>query len=314
MTTGTSSSSSFTLSYDGPGMAEHSISVRQLGPSLVAVGALFDRASLVVYGDGATVDLKVTSTRAGCFEIELVFQMVGIGPTLLAFPIITSASNIRQLVVSTITWLKHLNRSNAHQAERSDDEIVEEMESISLRVGDIEFESTASGETSRFALQKVTELARDRLILEHLGGVFEPVSHDGIDRVDFKEANDVLETIAEEDLPSFVSFPGDGNTMDFIIPRQMLKVLNPYLGQKTGQWRLHDGERTNRFDMKDSTFANDVRNSVINFSAEDVLECQVRQIQTIDRNGNIKVTREILRVLGHHRRDNGDTQLRIPDV
>ena len=314
MTTGTSSSSSFTLSYNGPGLTEHSISVRQLGPALSAVGALFDRANFVVYGDSATVDVTAHSTRAGSFDIDLVVQLVGIGPTMLAFPIIASAPNIRRLIVATITWLKYLNRSQANQTARSDDDIVEEMESISLRVGDIEFESTASGETSRYALQKVVELARDRLILEHMGGAFEPVNQDGIDRVDFKEGNDVLESVEEEDLTSFVPFPGDGNALDFIIPRQMLKVLNPYLGQKTGQWRLHDGEKTNRYDMKDIAFANDVKNSGIEFRAEDVLECQVRQIQRIDGNGNIKITREILRVLGHHRRNNGDLQLRVPGL
>ena len=36
---------------------------------------------------------------------------------------------------------------------------------------------------------------------------------------------------------------------------------------------------------------------VIDFRSEDVLECQVRHIQWIDANGNIKTTREILRVL-----------------
>ena len=302
------------MSYDGPGLSEHSISIRQLGPALVALGALFDRSNYLINGDTATIDIKATATRSGSFEIEMAVEMVRLGTTMFAGPYVTSALNIRQLVLTTITWLKYLNRSDANVSGMSGSEVVEAMESVNIRVGDVEVDTTASGETNRVALQTVAQLSRDRLILEHMGGVFEPVGQDGIDRVDFKENDDVLESVEENDLPSFVPFPSGTNSLDFIIPRQMLKVLNPYLGQKTGQWRLHDGEKTNRYDMKDSAFANDVRNSVINFSAEDVLECQVRQIQTIDRNGNIKITREILRVLGHHRRDNGDTQLRIPDV
>ena len=311
MTTGASSSSSFILSYDGTGLAEHSISIRQLGPALVALGALFDRSNYLMNGESATIDIKATATRSACFEIEMAVEMIRSGTTMFAGPFVSAALNIRQIVLTTITWLKYLNSSDTNVAGRPNNEIVEAMESVNIRVGDIGVETTAYAETNRLALQTVSQLSRDRLILEHFGGVFKPVSQDGIDRVDFKENDNVLESVEENDLPSFDPFTSGTNTLDFIIPRQMLKVLNPYLGQKTGQWRLHDGERTNRYDMMDREFANDVRNSAIEFRAEDFLECQVRQIQWIDGNGNIKTSREILRVLGHHRGNNGDVQLRI---
>ena len=302
------------MSYEGPAMSEHSMSVRELGPALAAMGELFDRANHLIYDDEATIDLKITATHPGSFEIELAVEMVRLATTMFSSPLITSALNLRQVVVTSITWLKFLKGSRAMLADRSEQQAVEVMESVDIRVGDMEYGAVASPETNRLALRTVAQLSRDRLIREHFRRVFEPVSQNGIDRVEIKENSNVLESVEEDDLPSFDPFLEEANIVDSVIPRQMLKVMNPYLGPGTGQWRLHDGDRTNRYDMMDPNFANDVRKGIIDFRSEDVLECQVRHIQWIDTNGDIKTTREILRVLKHHPRESGGFQLRIPDV
>lgn len=314
MTIAYTSLSTLTLSYEGPVLSEHSMSVRDLGPALIAIGELFDRASHLVYRDEATIDLRISATRPGSFEIELAVELARQATTMLSGPIITSALNLRQIVMASITWLKSSRRGHETLVARSEQQDVETMESLDIRVGDMELTSLASPDTNRLALQTVARLSSDRLIRESFRRVFEPLNQNGIDRVEIKENGNTLESVEEHDLLSFDPFEGEMNIVDSIIPRQMLKVVNPYLGQGTGQWRLHDGNRTNRYGMMDLSFLRDVRSGVIVFRSEDVLECRVRHIQSIDSNGNIRTDREVLRVLKHHSRNNGDLQLRITDM
>ena len=157
MTTGSSSLSALSLSYEGPAMSEHSMSVRELGPALVAMGELFDRANYLVNDDEATIDLKITATRPGSFEIELAVEMVRLATTMFSSQLITSALNLRQVVMASITWLKFLRGSHAMLADRSEQQVVEVMDSVDIRVGDMEFRSVASPETNRLALRTVAQ-------------------------------------------------------------------------------------------------------------------------------------------------------------
>ena len=314
MTTDASSSSQFTLSYEGTALADHSMSVRDLAPALVALGELFDRSNYLVNDDRATIDLKITATGPGSFGIELVVEMVRLTTNIFAGPVVTSALNLRQIVVLCITSLKYLKGDHALLTNQSDEQFVEAMETVDLKIRDIELRSVASPETTRLALQTIHRVSRDPPFRENVRRVVAPVSQNGIDRVEFKDSKNVLESVEEDDLPSFDPFPEESDISAFIIPRQALKVISPYLGPGTGQWRLHDGDRANRYDMMDPNFANDVKNSVVDFRSGDFLECQVRHIQWIESDGNIRTTREILRVLRHRPRTNGGVQLRSPDV
>ena len=314
MTTDVTSFSQFALSYEGTALADHSMSVRDLAPALVAIGGLFDRANYLVNGDRSTIDLKITATRPGSFEIELAAQVVHLAVTMFAGTVVTSALNLRQIVTLSITWLKYLKGDHALLAGRSEEQFIERMETLDLKVGDIELRATSSPETMRLALQTVYRVSEDRLIRKDLREVFAPVSQNGIDRVEIKENGNVLESVEEEDLPSFGPFPDETNIVDSTNPSEMLKVINPYLGSGTGQWRLHDGDRANRYNMMDANFSNDVRRGDIEFRAGDILECQVRRIQQIDSDRNIRTTREILKVLKQHPRTSEGVQLRIPEV
>ena len=83
MTSDSSSFSRFTLSYKGTALADHSMSVKELGPALVAMGDLFGRSNYLIYGDSASVDLKVTATRPSSLDIDLIVEMVRVSTTML---------------------------------------------------------------------------------------------------------------------------------------------------------------------------------------------------------------------------------------
>ena len=292
------------------------MSVRQLGPAITALGDLLDRANYLLNGDSSTIDIKATATRSGSFGIDFAVEVVRVGATIFSGPIVVSALNIRQLVALTITWLKHLKREGKDVAHWTEDEVVKEMESIDLRVDGIELATSASPETNRIALETVKRLSQDRIVLKSLGQVAEPVSHNGVDRVDILDGSKgngskVLESIEKADLSGFEPPPQDTATSEHTIPRKMLTVIYPYLGDRTAQWRFSDGEHTDRYDMLDDSFAADVKSGTIEFRSKDVLVCEVRYLYSLDREDNITATtREILKVHSH----NPISQLRLPKM
>lgn len=305
------SSAHFSLSYKGSASTDHSMSVRHLGPAITALGELFDRSNLLLGGEGSIIDIKAGTTRPSSYEINIVVDLVNLGMTFYAGSILITAPNILQLVTTSVSWMKLLARHQLIDSHKSDEAVVRAMESVGLRVGDIELATSASPETNRAALETVAHLSRDRIVRERLQQVSLPLSQDGFDRIDFLDGDSVLESIVETDLPSFAPLPREVDKEQYTLPRKMLTVVNPYLGTGSGQWRLHDRERTDRYDMLDEYFASKVRDGAVEFRAKDVLECQVRYTQSFDEDGNIKSDREILKVLAHRRMNDNMSQSRM---
>ena len=307
MTTGTSSSSSFTLSYDGPGLAEHSISVRQLGPALVALVVLFDRANYLVYGGGTTVDIKASAVRPGSFDVPIIVELVRLATPMLASPVVVSALNLRQIMVSSITLLKLLKGRIPGTEIASSQNIPNEFESFDMAMDGLEISATASPETMQSVLPLALELARDRSYRNSLRKVAEPLRRDGITRVTFKEGERELEFLEEDDLSFLENTLGSVDEDDNVIPRQMLKLVSPHFGNNKGRWKLEFGGKIHWFAIKDESFMAEVRDGSRSFADGDILVCEVRSIQRIVDDGKLKTELEILTVLEQlSRHEQGD--------
>lgn len=152
MTSDSNSLSSFTLSFEGQAFIEHSMSVRELAPALQGLSELFDRASALLYSEGAKTDLKVTATRPGSFEVVLSIEMVRIAATMLAGPLLTSAFNLREMIVIVMTILKFLKGDRSILRSQSNEQIVPTLSNASLRLDGLELSLESSDETAREVL------------------------------------------------------------------------------------------------------------------------------------------------------------------
>ena len=314
MTSDSSSFSRFTLSYDGTALADHSMSVRELGPALVAMGDLFGRSNYLIYGDSASIDLKVTATRPSSFDIALVVEMARVATTMLGGPLVASALNLRQLIVISFTLLKYFKGDNESFLNHSDEQVAEGMENFEMRTNDFEISTQASPDTMQLVLPIALQLLRDRPYRDSLRDVVEPLHRNGIDRLLIKDGAHDLESAEKSDLAFFEPLPDEVGPGNVTGARRMLTVISPYLGEGTGQWRLRDVGRTDYYNIRDDRFTESVKEGVFRFTVGDMLDCQVRYTLRIRMDGEERIDRDILRVFNHYPRADGDAQLTIPNI
>ena len=88
----------FTVFYEGPAFAQHTMEVRDLAPALIALGQAFDRANNLLNGDRASISLSIRATRPGSFEMVLFLEQVIAGAGgILTGDFFTSAANLTEL-------------------------------------------------------------------------------------------------------------------------------------------------------------------------------------------------------------------------
>jgi len=121
------SRASFAIAYDGSALREGSMDVRDLAPSFLAVGQLFDAANTVLNHDAALVKISVTATGVGLFEI--IFQVVQHLPAqitaMFSGESIVAAVNLKEFIVGgtiSLIWLiKKLKGKKPDRIERVSD-------------------------------------------------------------------------------------------------------------------------------------------------------------------------------------------------
>ena len=291
-----SSITKLTLSFQGEAVSRHSMSVHDLAPVLSAWGDVFSRANELTHGSLASTDLRVTATRPGSFDIYCLVETVRLSMSFLSSDPITSAANVCQLVIGSIALLKH-RMGKTTPYPQSSEQIESTLESLDIdRQGGIQ--ADLSPENMKTLGPLLIQLAGDLPYRKSLSEGVRPLERYGFDRLDIWDEDRKLESIGKGDLLHLSSPRRDDIVRDFT-SREVLKIVNAYLGERSGQWRLHDGRSVNRYSIRDSRFLREVRNGIRSFAAGDFLECETRHIQRITDAGAIRKEFEILTVVRH---------------
>ena len=291
------STSALTLSYEGPALAENTISVRDLAPALLATGDLFDRSSYLLFGENANSDVKVTATRSGSFEIDLVLQMGFVASNILTSPLLVSALNLRQVAVIAIELTKQLRKPHDDSVDRLDREIAEATEHVAVRIGDFEMTVDGSAETVETVALETLQIVKNPHVLDAMRRMVEPVRREGIDQMVIKDRYSRLASVSKDEVNLFDSDSVERDVRNITVSSQLLTVVYPHLGEGNRKWRLHDGNKLNWYLIRDEEFINEVRQRIRRFAVGDILECEIRIIQQITPEGKIKSDLEIVKVL-----------------
>ena len=306
MTSYPASSTQFIISYQGESLSDHMIDVKDLAPALQALGQMFELSNRVLNGDNTTVSLKIRSTQPGSFEILLFLaQVYHTSTTVFSGDFFTSAANLRTVIIGSagsyglISLKKFLKGNKPDTVERVGNE-------IKL------YRETPEEIVDIIIPFDVYALSENKDIQELVQTFVSPIHRNGIDRMEVKDDEHILEFVEKKDLSSFQVQPDDGNseTTDYIIPRQRLEVVSPNLREVSAKWRLHDGSSVNWYTISDMQFQQDVQDQVKSFTSGDILVCEVRVIQSQSIDGKPTNEFEILEVFDHHTR--GDQGIQLP--
>ncbi len=261
----------FSISYEGDALAQHTMPVRDLAPALLALGQAFDRANELLNGDRASVSLEIRATQPGSFQVMLdLRQLLEQAASALSPDFLSDATDLKNLLLGgtgLIGVIKYFKGRKPKEVSRTGGFVTLELEKLRLEVP-----------LSVFALHK------DRHLRENIEAVIRPVTKPGVDRVVFRQRNEVTQTVEKSDAECF-SQDGEGpaTSSEIIIPRQRLRVVSPDF--EKGKWRLHDGDTTHHYEIADKDFVQEVEQGSRSFRRGDVLVCQVVLTQHIDDQG-----------------------------
>lgn len=283
----------FTVVYDGPALADHSIDVRDLAPALFALGELFEEANRTCNDDRAKVNLVVRATPAGSFEVELRLiqtlaqQLTGI----LSGSEVTAALNLKEIVfgvgstaVGLIAFFKWLRGRRPSAVEPDGDRVRVTVENATIVVN-----------------QKVLALSENIRVHRAVAALTRPLEREGVDVLRIKDGEAVIETIDCEDLASF-KFAVAEDVEEEISDEtyRMALTLVSVVFRDDNKWRVSDGSAEFYVSMVDDRFMELVAQGRVSFTAGDILICKLRSRQT-RAGARLKTDYEVVEVFEHKR-------------
>lgn len=289
----------FTLKFDGEALNEHTMSVEQLAPALLALGRTFQAAKNVAAPSQPQTDLSIKVTREGSFAVDLfvhVPTLIDNVVALLSSRQVDAALKASELVgltwasVKFIKWMK--GRSNLTTAAAPQDHVTitdEHGESITVPTS-------------------VLPIVRDEVFRRNLEAFTAPLEVDGIDSISLSGGEGEL-VIEEADRAAFiVPEPEEVEVAEPSVGEVVLRIDN--LAFLNGnKWKFNDGERAFYATISDLRFLARVENGEEQFTATDKLRVRLKTTQTRTRGNALKFDREILEVLDH---THGTRQIPLP--
>lgn len=281
---------SFTLTYDGPALEHHVMSVEDFAPSLLAMARLFQDVQIIAAPDQPPAKLDIKATAGGSFIVDLIVSMPGIldhavdvllsrevQATLNAAGLFTCVSS----AVGFLIWVK--NKTGLRR---------ESLEDGQVRITDATGSSIVIGED---ALQA----AQDAKVRSDAEAMTRPLTSEGLDSISFEgPAKEHKVVIRREDRDAF-DIPDQPEESLTDSEREVaLRVESPSFvdGNK---WRVNDGENSFHAAVGDLSFMTKVESGEEAFRANDTLMVNLRTEQRRNRRGAIQTTHTIQKVIRH---------------
>lgn len=271
----------FELTFEGSALAQQTMGARELGLAIIGVDTLFTRTNSLLNGPQASITIEARVPQPGSIELGFVMQVYE-NVMEFARDDLAPAQTTLASVCGThglCNFIKWLRARKITRGEENNDLVTIE---------------TADGD--RYEMNsKVFLLWQDALIKKASAEAMNPLRINGIERAVFRSENTDMVDIGSQDYEAFIAST-DHEIISDATSRQVLTVIAPYLGSKTGVWRLHDGSKNSNYKIKDASFSAEVKGGAHSFKAGDLLECEVRAVQRA-ANGTIKKEFEIIEVI-----------------
>lgn len=282
----------FSINYDGPALADHTMDVRDLAPALLAIGEMFDAANLALNGDATQVSVNVRAHEPGCFSIDLdvVQSIIKRGIALLTGDEIAAALTLKELLVggaagtwSLIKLIKVLRGRKPDKVERLAAGMVR------ISIDDDTFDVPV----------KLLRLYQDLAVRNAVERAVEkPLEAPGIETVAFLEGPVETSRVTKPEAEMFRTPTVEDKILIDDLRQSAFSIVSLAF-KEDNKWRLHDGQNQISATIADEAFLAKVDRNLVSFSKGDVLVCEVRFVQK--QTGKGLVTEHIVEKVLDHR-------------
>lgn len=281
----------FQVIYDGSGLTNHEIDVKDLAPALLAIGDLLEEANRITYGDSVKVQVNVKgSFKTGSFHID--FSLIqSLADQLSVF--CTSKEGITTFAVlgflglnvsngmgllPLIKWIK--NRSIKKITKIGEGKTTIDVDGDSVTVED-----------------KVIEMYQSVKIRKSLEVIVsKPLAKDGVDSFAMKHDDSIVDVNKSEkdyfNLPIIEDEPIEDKEIEMNLQAVNISFL------EDNKWRFTDGTATFYAEVKDTDFLQRIQENKEAFSKDDILKVVMRKKQWVGDNG-IRTEYCVMKILNH---------------
>lgn len=285
------SSSAFTVRFDGPAVQGHEIDVRLMTPALLAVAELIEQANEAVNGKRAQVKLKVQAHSGGSFVIAAVARqdvldravefLMGNPVQAVAVLLGLLGISLRDAVPGVLQLLQMLRGAAPDKVREIDDNLAE-------------IHTPAGTYTLPRKTLELYQSTRIRHVCRDLGRAMQDT---GIETIEFTTPGDSPVLLNRSSAEAFdLAFHADQETLN----TERETFVNPVtIGFTDGyKWRVREGESTFTADVSDADFITRLLRENIRVGANDIFHVRLSQV-SVRVGDELKTSRVITKVLRH---------------
>ena len=276
----------FVVAYDGPALADHTMSARDLARSVLAMSEAFHEAQRVLGSQAAPASLNIQAFNGGSFEVAMTLvETAQTAVDLFNHPATTAvlnAAGIGGLVWGAFALIKRIGGRRITDSSEHEPG----MTTLTLEDG-----TTLTTAAPNMALYLDAQFRRR--LLE----ILEPLRADGVDSFGVRGVPEPV-VVTSRDLASYelAGLPDEqelSNTTREVLV-QLLSV--EFDGRK---WRFTEGESTFSATIEDAEFKGRVERQEVRFGSSDLLRIMLRTRQFRTRDGKLRLEHAVTQVLEH---------------
>lgn len=285
----------FSIKYDGPALAEHTMDVRELAPALIALSDLLEAANKAAFPDANEVRVSVNGDfKGGSFGVDLIALQTVAQQLVAAFSgqTATAAANLAGILSGIglfggglIALIKKLRGRRPSEVRTTDNQFI-----LVLREEQVEETIEVDLLTGR--------LFQTRVVRQALAKVLLPLAREGIDTFMAGHGGKVTRLVDAHDYPLFAAAAAEADVVSDNVVHSVLLQIESAVFKDGNKWRVHDGDKAFYAEIVDAGFIERVESGMERFGKGDILVADLRRVQLVTDAG-LKNEYRIERVLEH---------------
>ncbi len=214
----------FSIAYDGPALADHTMDASTLGPALLAIGDLFREANRVLNGPDITdINVRVKATEPGCFNIIFELQqLLSSTSEFLQEDNVATAKEIAEWIgilgggagslIALRQWMRGRKQKSIHETtvEGNDNVVV-----------------TVEGNDNKVVFRQVFFLLKDREVQSAQRRMLSPLEQEGVEEFQVRKGKEVVRSVKKEEISQGYFDPSDDQELSELVgePQTLEAVL-----------------------------------------------------------------------------------------